>query len=162
MALLVSGGHTELNLMSDHLTYRRLGATLDDAAGEAFDKVARLLGLPYPGGPSVQRAAETGDPTRFKFPRARLEGEGRFWRGKFPGSGWNGCLTARPPCAPEHWPGTGAGAPSHSAAVASASASEWCRAPSVRWHEACAFDARNEGGCSPPRAHERRCRHEHL
>lgn len=73
MALLVSGGHTELNLMTDHLTYKRLGSTRDDAAGEAFDKVARLLGLPYPGGPSVQRAAENGDPTRFKFPRARLE-----------------------------------------------------------------------------------------
>ncbi len=73
MALLVSGGHTELNLMTDHLTYRRLGSTLDDAAGEAFDKVARLLGLSYPGGPSVQRAAETGDPTRFKFPRAKLD-----------------------------------------------------------------------------------------
>jgi N6-L-threonylcarbamoyladenine synthase len=73
MALLVSGGHTELNLMTDHLTYKRLGSTLDDAAGEAFDKVARLLGLPYPGGPSVQRAAETGDPTRFRFPRARLD-----------------------------------------------------------------------------------------
>ena len=73
MALLVSGGHTELNLMTDHLTYKRLGATLDDAAGEAFDKVARLLGLPYPGGPSVQKAAETGDPTRFKFPRAKLD-----------------------------------------------------------------------------------------
>jgi N6-L-threonylcarbamoyladenine synthase len=78
MALLVSGGHTELNLMTDHLTYRRLGSTLDDAAGEAFDKVARLLGLSYPGGPSVQRAAETGDPTRFKFPRARLAGEYDF------------------------------------------------------------------------------------
>src|ERR1041384_1113974 len=73
MALLVSGGHTELNLMTDHLTYQRLGSTLDDTAGEAFDKVARLLGLPYPGGPSVQRAAETGDPARFKFPRAKLE-----------------------------------------------------------------------------------------
>jgi N6-L-threonylcarbamoyladenine synthase len=72
MALLVSGGHTELNLMTNHLTYQRLGATLDDAAGEAFDKVARLLGLSYPGGPSIQRAAETGDPTRFKFPRAKL------------------------------------------------------------------------------------------
>ena len=72
MALLVSGGHTELNLMTDHLTYQRLGATLDDAAGEAFDKVARLLGLSYPGGPAIQRAAETGDPTRFKFPRAKL------------------------------------------------------------------------------------------
>src|SRR5512142_148359 len=73
MALLVSGGHTELNLMTDHLTYRRLGSTRDDAAGEAFDKVARLLGLPYPGGPSVQRAAETGDPNRFRFPRAKLD-----------------------------------------------------------------------------------------
>lgn len=73
MALLVSGGHTELNLMTDHLTYERLGSTLDDAAGEAFDKVARLLGLPYPGGPSIQAAAEGGDPTRFKFPRARLD-----------------------------------------------------------------------------------------
>ena len=78
MALLVSGGHTELNLMTDHLTYERLGATLDDAAGEAFDKVARLLGLPYPGGPSIQRAAENGDPARFKFPRAKLQGEYDF------------------------------------------------------------------------------------
>jgi len=73
MALLVSGGHTELNLMTDHLTYKRLGSTRDDASGEAFDKVARLLGLPYPGGPSIQRAAETGDPNRFQFPRAKLE-----------------------------------------------------------------------------------------
>ena len=73
MALLVSGGHTELNLMTAHLTYQRLGSTLDDAAGEAFDKVARLLGLPFPGGPAIQKASETGDPTRFKFPRARLD-----------------------------------------------------------------------------------------
>ncbi|HEX5837800.1 MAG TPA: tRNA (adenosine(37)-N6)-threonylcarbamoyltransferase complex transferase subunit TsaD [Anaerolineales bacterium] len=73
MALLVSGGHTELNLMTDHLTYRRLGSTRDDAAGEAFDKVARLLGLAYPGGPSIQRAAENGDPARFSFPRARTD-----------------------------------------------------------------------------------------
>jgi N6-L-threonylcarbamoyladenine synthase len=78
MALLVSGGHTELNLMEDHLKYQRLGATLDDAAGEAFDKVARLLGLPYPGGPSVQKAAEQGDPTAFKFPRAWLGGTLNF------------------------------------------------------------------------------------
>ena len=78
MALLVSGGHTELNLMEDHLSYRRLGATLDDAAGEAFDKVARLLGLPYPGGPSIQNVAEQGDPTAFKFPRAWLEGTWNF------------------------------------------------------------------------------------
>jgi N6-L-threonylcarbamoyladenine synthase len=78
MALLVSGGHTELNLMKGHLDYQRLGATLDDAAGEAFDKVARLLGLPYPGGPSVQKAAEQGNPAAFKFPRARLEGTWDF------------------------------------------------------------------------------------
>jgi len=78
MVLLVSGGHTELDLMTDHLTYKRLGSTLDDAAGEAFDKVARLLGLPYPGGPSVQRSAEDGDATRFNFPRAWLEGTWDF------------------------------------------------------------------------------------
>lgn len=73
LALLVSGGHTELNLMEDHLVYKRLGATLDDAAGEAFDKVARLLGLPYPGGPSIQNAAENGNPKAFSFPRARTD-----------------------------------------------------------------------------------------
>lgn len=78
IALLVSGGHTELNMMEDHLNYKRLGATLDDAAGEAFDKVARLLGLPYPGGPSIQKAAEEGDPQAFKFPRAWLEGTWNF------------------------------------------------------------------------------------
>jgi N6-L-threonylcarbamoyladenine synthase len=78
MALLVSGGHTELNLMDAHLSYKRLGGTLDDAAGEAFDKVARLLGLPYPGGPLIQKAAEEGDPTAFKFPRAWLEGSWNF------------------------------------------------------------------------------------
>ncbi len=78
LALLVSGGHTELNLMTDHLSYRRLGATLDDAAGEAFDKTARLLGLPYPGGPSVQKAAESGNPQAFHFPRARTDGAWDF------------------------------------------------------------------------------------
>jgi N6-L-threonylcarbamoyladenine synthase len=78
MALLVSGGHTELNLMDAHLSYKRLGATLDDAAGEAFDKVARLLGLPYPGGPSIQKASEEGDSTAFKFPRAWLDGTWNF------------------------------------------------------------------------------------
>lgn len=78
MALLVSGGHTELNLMTDHLTYQRLGSTLDDAAGEAFDKVARLLDLGYPGGPAIQKAAEEGDPNRFHFPRAWLEGTWDF------------------------------------------------------------------------------------
>jgi N6-L-threonylcarbamoyladenine synthase len=78
LALLVSGGHSELNLMTDHLTYQRLGSTLDDAAGEAFDKVARLLGLPYPGGPSIEQAAANGNPTAFHFPRARLEGTWDF------------------------------------------------------------------------------------
>lgn len=78
MALLVSGGHTELNLITDHLSYKRLGATLDDAAGEAFDKVARLLGLAYPGGPSIQNAAAGGNPQSYQFPRARLEGTWDF------------------------------------------------------------------------------------
>jgi N6-L-threonylcarbamoyladenine synthase len=78
MALLVSGGHTELNLMTDHLTYKRLGATQDDAAGEAFDKVARLLGLPYPGGPAIQKAAVDGNPKAFAFPRAKLDGNWDF------------------------------------------------------------------------------------
>jgi N6-L-threonylcarbamoyladenine synthase len=74
IALLVSGGHSELVLMRDHGAYQRLGRTLDDAAGEAFDKVARLLGLSYPGGPSIQKAAETGNPDAFKLPRAWLRG----------------------------------------------------------------------------------------
>ncbi len=78
VVLLVSGGHSELYLMEGHLQYKRLGGTLDDAAGEAFDKVARLIGLPYPGGPSVQKAAEEGDPKAFQFPRARLEGPWDF------------------------------------------------------------------------------------
>lgn len=78
VALIVSGGHTELVLMTDHLQYRSLGATLDDAAGEAFDKVARLLGLSYPGGPSIQKAAEGGNPNAFNFPRAWLENTWNF------------------------------------------------------------------------------------
>lgn len=82
MALLASGGHSELNLMKDHLIYERLGATLDDAAGEAFDKVARMLKLPYPGGPSIQEAAIGGDPTAFDFPRSWL---GKSWNFSFSG-----------------------------------------------------------------------------
>jgi N6-L-threonylcarbamoyladenine synthase len=73
LVLIVSGGHTELILMRDHARYEYLGGTLDDAAGEAFDKVGRLLGLPYPGGPSIQKAAQDGIPTAFHFPRAWLE-----------------------------------------------------------------------------------------
>ncbi len=73
--LLVSGGHTLLVSMEGPGRYRLLGQTLDDAAGEAFDKVARFLGLGYPGGPAIERAASGGDPAAFAFPRAML-GEG--------------------------------------------------------------------------------------
>ena len=74
IALIVSGGHSEIVLMRGHNDYRMLGRTLDDAAGEAFDKVARLLGLGYPGGPAIQQAAKDGDPDAFKLPRAWLRG----------------------------------------------------------------------------------------
>jgi N6-L-threonylcarbamoyladenine synthase len=73
LALIVSGGHTELALMTNHLEYQPLGGTLDDAAGEAFDKIARLLGLDYPGGPAIQHAAVEGNEQAFSFPRAWLE-----------------------------------------------------------------------------------------
>jgi N6-L-threonylcarbamoyladenine synthase len=72
VALVVSGGHTFLAEMRDHLTYRLLGQTVDDAAGEAFDKVGRLLGLGYPGGPAIQRAAEAATARDRVFPRAWL------------------------------------------------------------------------------------------
>jgi len=72
VALVVSGGHTFLAEMRDHLTYRLLGATVDDAAGEAFDKVGRLLGLGYPGGPAISRAAEAASDRDRVFPRAWL------------------------------------------------------------------------------------------
>jgi N6-L-threonylcarbamoyladenine synthase len=70
VALVVSGGHTFLAEMRDHLTYRLLGTTVDDAAGEAFDKVGRLLGLGYPGGPAIQKAAEGARRRDVRFPRA--------------------------------------------------------------------------------------------
>ena len=70
VVLLVSGGHTLLVLLEELGRYRVLGETLDDAAGEAYDKVARYLGLAYPGGPAIDRAAEDGDPRAFDFPRA--------------------------------------------------------------------------------------------
>src|SRR5439155_6692901 len=73
VALIVSGGHSDLVLSDGHGQYRRLGRTRDDAAGEAFDKVARLLGLGFPGGPAIEREAARGDPKRFNFPRAWLE-----------------------------------------------------------------------------------------
>jgi N6-L-threonylcarbamoyladenine synthase len=69
VALLVSGGHTLLVEVKGVGRYRLLGESLDDAVGEAFDKTAKLLGLPYPGGPEIERVAKTGDPSRFTFPR---------------------------------------------------------------------------------------------
>lgn len=78
ICLLVSGGHTELILMSGHGRFRHLGRTLDDAAGEAFDKGARLLGLGFPGGPAIQEAAQTGNPEAFALPRAWLPGSYDF------------------------------------------------------------------------------------
>jgi len=73
LVLIVSGGHTELILMTEHGRYRRLGGTIDDAAGEAFDKVARVLGLGYPGGPAIQQAAQAGDEQAWRFPKARTQ-----------------------------------------------------------------------------------------
>ncbi|MHB8418680.1 MAG: tRNA (adenosine(37)-N6)-threonylcarbamoyltransferase complex transferase subunit TsaD [Myxococcales bacterium] len=75
IGLVVSGGHTSLYAIGDGPSYRLLGATLDDAAGEAFDKVAKLLGLPYPGGVQIDRLAAGGDPRALRFPRG-LEGRG--------------------------------------------------------------------------------------
>jgi N6-L-threonylcarbamoyladenine synthase len=71
--LVVSGGHTELYLMTDHGRYKHLGGTLDDAAGEAFDKVGRLLNLSFPGGPAIDAAAKLGNPVAYNFPRAIME-----------------------------------------------------------------------------------------
>ncbi len=77
IGLVVSGGHTLLVEIRGFGDYRRLGGTLDDAAGEAFDKVAKLLGLPYPGGPAIDRLAKEGDPKAFDLPRSML-GSGDF------------------------------------------------------------------------------------
>jgi N6-L-threonylcarbamoyladenine synthase len=72
--LIVSGGHTQIVLMEDHLKYQILGKTRDDAVGEALDKGAKMLGLGYPGGPVIDKLAKTGDPNYIKFPRAWLKG----------------------------------------------------------------------------------------
>jgi N6-L-threonylcarbamoyladenine synthase len=72
LALVVSGGHSSIVVMEESGTFRELGATIDDAAGEAFDKIARFLGLGYPGGPEIDRLAVGGDATAFDFPRALL------------------------------------------------------------------------------------------
>jgi len=73
LALIVSGKHTQLVLFKDHFDYIVLGKTRDDAIGEAFDKVAKLLGLPYPGGPSVAKSSLNGDPNKYKLPKSKLE-----------------------------------------------------------------------------------------
>lgn len=72
LALIVSGGHSQLVLFRNHGDYELLGQTQDDAVGEAFDKVAKIIGLPYPGGPSIAKAAEHGDASAFNFPKAKM------------------------------------------------------------------------------------------
>ena len=74
LCLLVSGGHTQLIVMRDHLSMELLGNTIDDAAGEAFDKCAKVMGLPYPGGPEIDRLADDGDPDAFRFAKPRIQG----------------------------------------------------------------------------------------
>lgn len=78
LALIVSGGHSQLVLFNNHFDYLLLGRTHDDAIGEAFDKVAKILGLPYPGGPSIGRAAQHGNPLAFAFPKAQLKAKYDF------------------------------------------------------------------------------------
>ena len=78
LALIVSGGHSQLVLFQGHGDYRLIGQTQDDAVGEAFDKVAKIIGLPYPGGPAIAKAAELGDPHAFHLPIAKLASEYDF------------------------------------------------------------------------------------
>jgi N6-L-threonylcarbamoyladenine synthase len=78
LALIVSGGHTQLVLFKNHFSYTVLGQTADDAVGEAFDKVSKILGLPYPGGPSIAKAAERGNPKALALPKAKMEGKYDF------------------------------------------------------------------------------------
>src|SRR3989344_2581053 len=78
LALIVSGGHTQLVLFKDHFDYKILGKTADDAVGEAFDKVAKILGLPYPGGPSVAKEAAAGNPRAIKLPEAKMSSRYAF------------------------------------------------------------------------------------
>ncbi len=78
LSLIVSGGHSQLVLFTDHFSYTLLGQTLDDAIGEAFDKVAKILGLPYPGGPNIAAYAKTGDPFAYELPKAKVHGDYNF------------------------------------------------------------------------------------
>ena len=74
LCLTVSGGHTQIVLIENHLKMKVIGSTIDDAAGEAFDKAAKLLGFPYPGGPLVDKHAQLGDPTKFQFSKPNIQG----------------------------------------------------------------------------------------
>lgn len=74
LCLLVSGGNSQIIMVQDHLKMKVIGQTIDDAAGEAFDKCAKVMGLPYPGGPHVDRLAKLGDPLKFEFTRPRIKG----------------------------------------------------------------------------------------
>jgi tRNA N6-adenosine threonylcarbamoyltransferase len=78
LALIVSGGHSQLVLFKGYFKYKVLGQTADDAVGEAFDKVAKILGLPYPGGPSISEAAKQGDPDSIEFPQVKMENKYDF------------------------------------------------------------------------------------
>lgn len=78
LALIISGGHSQIVLFHDHGNYELIGQTADDAVGEAFDKVAKIIGLPYPGGPSIAEAAKNGDPHRFHFPKAHMHNKYDF------------------------------------------------------------------------------------
>ena len=78
MALVVSGGHTALLKVTDYNSFELLGQTRDDAAGEAFDKIARVMGLQYPGGPEIEKLAAAGDPQAIDFPRALLKEDYQF------------------------------------------------------------------------------------
>lgn len=73
LSLIVSGGHTQIVLFHSHENYEILGKTQDDAVGEAFDKVAKIIGLPYPGGPNIAKAAESGNPKAYQFPKAKMQ-----------------------------------------------------------------------------------------
>ncbi|MBQ9017347.1 tRNA (adenosine(37)-N6)-threonylcarbamoyltransferase complex transferase subunit TsaD [Candidatus Saccharibacteria bacterium] len=77
LALVVSGGHTQIIRMTAHNHFEIIGTTRDDAVGECFDKVAKILGLPYPGGPSISQAAKNGDPKRYHFPHPKLTSPNR-------------------------------------------------------------------------------------
>ena len=78
LALIVSGGHSQLALFRNHFDYALLGQTQDDAIGEAFDKVAKMLGLPYPGGPSIGKKAQEGDSHKYELPKAKMPGKYDF------------------------------------------------------------------------------------